>query len=338
MGFTKCKMPRISRIVMSVLALLMLFSLTACSGTDATFSLNEENVTLDAGGTCQLSVSAKHAGSYNVRWETSSETVATVNQNGLVTAVSGGEATISAIMTGDNGQSVRYAKVVVSRPEVAQTAVPGAANKAAPETENIYILDTASESVLVDSENQNLFFNNSYSETKAYFKASEEDVYSTDWEISGTIRVLAGNRGFLGFLFKDESGKELLLGVFRDHIIISEKASWSDYIDYELANHTAYITFNQPACSFYWGESHYGGKTLHFKLVLKDDAIKAYFWNDDERFCEPALTWTIPLTNSQFGGFTKGTAYQLGLSSSNESTYFKVSSLVVKTGETLDAE
>ncbi len=336
MNCVKCKRLRMSRLVTLALALLMLFSLAACSGTGAAFSLNQEQVTLEEGETCQLSV--KNAGGSSIRWESSSEAVATVSQDGMVTAVSGGRATIAAILSGDNGESVRYATVVVNAPQAEQAAVPGAANQMAQGAANVYTLDTATESVLIDETTQDLFFNNAYSETKAYFKAGEEAVYATDWEISGTIQVLSGNRGYLGFLFKDESGKELLLGVYRDHIIISEKADWSDFVDYELANHNAYIVFNQPACSFYWGESHYGGKTLHFKLSLQDDAIKAYFWNDDERFCEPALAWTIPLTGSQFGGFQAGTAYQLGLSSSNASTYFKVSGLVVKAGQTLDAE
>ncbi len=338
MNHVKCRIRRISKVAALMLVLLMLFSLVACNGTDATVSLNKEKVSLDPGGTCQLSVSVKNAWSHSVQWESSMETVATVSQNGLVTALSGGETTIAAVVTCGGSQSVRYARVTVNQPAIEQAEVPGAVNQSAPETPNDYILDTVSESVIVDEGTKNLFFNNAYSDTKAYFKASEENAYATQWEISGTIGVLAGNRGYLGFLFKDESGKEQLIGVFRDHIAISNKADWNDYVDYELGGHTAYITFNQPACSFYWGESQYGGKTLHFKLLLKDDAIKAYFWNDNEQYAEPALTWTIPLTNSQFGGFAKGTAYQLGLSSTSASTYFKVSGLTAKAGETTDAQ
>ncbi len=338
MNHVKCKRLRISRSVTLILVLMMLCSLAACSGTGAAFSLNEKEVMLDVGGTCQLSVSAQNAGSYSIRWETSSETVATVSKDGLVTAVSGGEATISAVMSGNNVQSVCYARIVVNQPVVEKTSVPGSVNKSAPETANDYVLDTSSQGVLVDSENQSLFFNNYQGTTKVYFKASEENSSSAYWEISGTVRSLAGSRGFIGFLLKDQQGKEQLVGVYRDHIALSNVGSWDTYTELQLANNSQYVNFNQAACSFYWGETQNGGKTLHFKIVLENDVIKGYFWNDHEEFSEPALLWSIPLTNSQFGGFAAGTEYQLGLSSTNTSTYFKVSGLVVKTQQTAEAD
>ncbi len=337
MNRVKHKTPGSLRAAAFAATLLMLFSLAACSGgSNADFVLNEEAVTLEVGDTCQLSVSAKGLRGYSVTWETSSENVATVDEDGLVTALTSGTATVSAVMTSGKKQFVRYADITVGGQELEQATVAGDENKPIPEDPNSYILDSISDGVLIDERTQNLFLNNAGGDTQVYFKASEDETFAKQWELSGKVKVLNGNRGQLGFLLRDGNGKEQMIAIFRDHMALSSTGSWSDYT--ELTGYGTYMIFNQPACSFYWGESQFGGKTLNYKLVLKNDKLEGYFWNDDERFCEPTLVWTIPLTQSQFGGFAKGTSYQLGICSTNTSTYLKLLSTTVKTGDAISAE
>ena len=68
--------------------------------------------------------------------------------------------------------------------------------------------------------------------------------------------------------------------------------------------------FNQPTCSFYWKEINEGSQSLDYKLVIEDDVLKAYFGNDQY---DLTLSWTFDLTTSQFGGFSAGSAYQIGI-------------------------
>lgn len=325
--------PAITRMVAFLIVLLMLLSMVACSG-GAEYSINEQNITLEVGDTCELSISA---GLNSVKWETSSETVATVNENGLVTAVAGGNATISATITSGKEEFVRFANITVidDSPEIEMATVPGDVNKPVP-IPSAYILDTFSEGVIVDETSKNVFFKNSNGMNTAYFKASDDATHAKKWEITGTAHNMVSNRGFLGFMIKDENGKEQMIGVFREYVALNDEKGWDS--SFTTLNDGSYTAFNQASCSFYWGESQNGGKYLNYRLVLENDTLKAYFWNDDERFNEPKLTWTIPLTNAQFGGFAKGSSYQLGITSLSQTAWLRLLGTTVKTDDAVTSE
>ena len=72
----------------------------------------------------------------------------------------------------------------------------------------------------------------------------------------------------------------------------------------------AYVIFNQAACSFYWKEANQGGEKLNYRLVIENDVLKVYFGNDKHAM---ALAWSLPLTETTFGGFTAGSQYQVGI-------------------------
>lgn len=75
-----------------VLALVLALSLTACGKTSVSLDKSEHTFTA-AGETVQLTAEAKKADT--LTWSSSDETVATVDGNGLVTAVAPGTATIT---------------------------------------------------------------------------------------------------------------------------------------------------------------------------------------------------------------------------------------------------
>ena len=70
-------------------------------------AMSETSLAMNSGTTAQLSVSATPADAFNphVTWSSSDESIATVDQNGLVTALVGGTATITATATDGSGQT-----------------------------------------------------------------------------------------------------------------------------------------------------------------------------------------------------------------------------------------
>ena len=69
-------------------------------------SMSETSLAMNSGTTAQLSVTATPAEAFNphVTWSSSDESIATVDQNGLVTALVGGMVTITATATDGSGQ------------------------------------------------------------------------------------------------------------------------------------------------------------------------------------------------------------------------------------------
>ena len=82
-------------------------------------SLNESSITLDVGGskTLTATVTPEAATNKKVRWTSDNETVATVSEDGVVTAVAGGTAVITA--TTHDGLFTASCTVTVNAPDVA---------------------------------------------------------------------------------------------------------------------------------------------------------------------------------------------------------------------------
>ena len=76
-----------------------------CQVTGVT--LNQTTLSMNSGTTAQLSATVAPSSAFNqaVEWASSDESVATVSQNGLVTAVAGGSCTITATSTDGSGVS-----------------------------------------------------------------------------------------------------------------------------------------------------------------------------------------------------------------------------------------
>ena len=84
-------------------------------------SLNESSITLDVGGskTLAATVTPENATNKKVRWTSDNETVATVSEDGVVTAVAGGTAVITA--TTHDGLFTATCTVTVNAPDAAPT-------------------------------------------------------------------------------------------------------------------------------------------------------------------------------------------------------------------------
>ena len=84
-------------------------------------SLNESSITLDVGGskTLTATVAPDNATNKKVRWTSDNETVATVSEDGVVTAVAGGTAVITA--TTHDGLFTASCTVTVNAPDAAPT-------------------------------------------------------------------------------------------------------------------------------------------------------------------------------------------------------------------------
>ena len=84
-------------------------------------SLNESGITLDVGGskTLAATVTPDNATNKKVRWTSDNETVATVSEDGVVTAVAGGTAVITA--TTHDGLFTATCTVTVNAPDAAPT-------------------------------------------------------------------------------------------------------------------------------------------------------------------------------------------------------------------------
>jgi uncharacterized repeat protein (TIGR02543 family) len=84
-------------------------------------SLNESSITLDVGGskTLAATVTPDNATNKKVRWTSDNETVATVSEDGVVTAVAGGTAVITA--TTHDGLFTASCTVTVNAPDAAPT-------------------------------------------------------------------------------------------------------------------------------------------------------------------------------------------------------------------------
>ena len=82
-------------------------------------SLNESSITLDVGGskTLAATVTPENATNKKVRWTSDNETVATVSEDGVVTAVAGGTAVITA--TTHDGLFTASCTVTVNAPDAA---------------------------------------------------------------------------------------------------------------------------------------------------------------------------------------------------------------------------
>lgn len=137
---------RFSRAVCVTFAVAMAVSLVGC-GVDITSMGLPTDIVLEKGETQQLNIEygtddkaeqekiAEAASKLNLTWTSSDETVATVDETGLVTAVGAGEADITVSVADANISSTTHIKVVilptgVEAPETLSLELNGEATKA----------------------------------------------------------------------------------------------------------------------------------------------------------------------------------------------------------------
>lgn len=137
---------RFSRAVCVTFAVAMAVSLVGC-GVDITSVGLPTDIVLEKGETQQLNIEygtddkaeqekiAEAASKLNLTWTSSDETVATVDETGLVTAVGAGEADVTVSVSDANISSTTHVKVVilptgVEAPETLSLELNGEATKA----------------------------------------------------------------------------------------------------------------------------------------------------------------------------------------------------------------
>lgn len=135
-----------TRIACLIMAVAMAVSLVGC-GVDITSVGLPTDIVLEKGETQQLNIEygtddkaeqekiAEAASKLNLTWSSSDETVATVDETGLVTAVGAGEADITVSVADANISSTTHIKVVilptgVEAPEILSLELNGEATKA----------------------------------------------------------------------------------------------------------------------------------------------------------------------------------------------------------------
>lgn len=147
MKFSKIQSPgTFTRIACLIMAVAMAVSLVGC-GVDITSVGLPTDIVLEKGETQQLNIEygtddkaeqekiAEAASKLNLTWTSSDETVATVDETGLVTAVGAGEADVTVSVADANISSTTHVKVVilptgVEVPETLSLELNGEATKA----------------------------------------------------------------------------------------------------------------------------------------------------------------------------------------------------------------
>ena len=147
MKFSKIQSPgTFTRIACLIMAVAMAVSLVGC-GVDITSVGLPTDIVMEKGETQQLNIEygtddkaeqekiAEAASKLNLTWSSSDETVATVDETGLVTAVGAGEADITVSVADANISSTTHIKVVilptgVEAPETLSLELNGEATKA----------------------------------------------------------------------------------------------------------------------------------------------------------------------------------------------------------------
>ncbi len=141
--------------------------------------------------------------------------------------------------------------------------------------------------------------------TQTYFAASAEQVFARKWEMTGTITKKNMNDSlFLSFGVRDTDGRNQWFCLYNSDSGISLRPTW-DWAVAVYRNDGKHVIYNAVESDFFWHKT----ESIDYKLVLDNDVLKAYFGHGEDL----QLAWDLPLTNSTFGGFTAGSAYQLGV-------------------------
>ena len=122
------------------------------------------------------------------------------------------------------------------------------------------------------------------------------DGTSKTWEVTGTMKTDSSNKWIpQGFAVKDASSGKVAR-YYGSGNGIQVYSPWKKYTDSRYA-------LNADTANFFTATRTVD--EVQFRLVLEEDVL--FLWLDE------VLSWRIPLTATQFGGFESGSIYQIGL-------------------------
>ncbi len=203
------------------------------------------------------------------------------------------------------GQSQVPPTVGSTEPSAAEPPAtePPAVNTEIPVNER-FVIDSASASITADPVLGTLNYDGSANNTELFFAASDNRACATNWEVSGIItKANKANSLFLSFGVRDETGKDMWFCLLDDSMALQRYWNWWDT---KQENDGVNLQYNQAGSDFFYNRN----AVLHYRIVLVNDVLQVYFGNDSQAL---SLAWNLPLTNSTYGGFATGSAYQIGI-------------------------
>ncbi len=178
---------------------------------------------------------------------------------------------------------------------------------------NFYI-DTITENASVNYADRTITFDGQ-SNGEVMFNATADISFARKWELTGTVtKADISKRGVPGFCIRSSDGTEKWYIIYTNTYAIADDSSIPGFPNpAKLSYADGKVAFVQAACSYFYAENQNGGNLLHYKIVVEDDNLKVWFWNDDNRYSTPTLGLNLDLTDDTYGGFAAGSNYQLGL-------------------------
>ncbi len=270
----------------------------------AKLSLSPQEQTMAVGETQMLQLVNHTDGSklLQAKWESSSTAVATVNESGLVTAVSPGRTTVKAIVSIDGIHYTASAKIKVSGKQADLLSVDGSS---VPAVEREFLISQKTANVKDYPMQGRVEISDDIKDTYMIFAAGKgTDLHADAWELTGTItKKLLDTPLFLSFGVIDENGKEQWFCILDDGMSLQRYWNWWDTKYDPDGKH---VTTNEVSEEFFFRNR----LALSFKVVVKDNIMRVYFGASPDSV---KLTWELPLTEEKFGGFAEGSKYQLAI-------------------------
>ena len=233
-------------------------------------TMSESTLTLNSGATAQLSVTVTPPDALNpsVAWTSSNENVATVDANGLVTAVAGGSCTITATAVDGSGKTATCQVTVVQL----VTSITLSHTTLALEPDGYQNL---TETVLP----------NNASNKSVTWSSSDQNVAQVD--TNGRVSAIGIGRCTITCTANDGSGISATCTV-----VVRIVHDLNDYVDLGLPSGTLWATCNIGASSpedygdyFAWGET---------------EAKSTYNWST-YKLCNGSFKMTKYCTDSSYG-------------------------------------
>ncbi len=236
------------------------------------------------------------------KWSSSSTAVATVSEDGAVTAVAAGSTKITAVVSNGGKEYMSCTYVTVTDVAVDKSSVDG---NGVPDVDREFILSQKSGNVTDEPMNGKITVTDQLKEAYMLFAASRNNgLYANAWQLNGTVTKEDIKQSlFMSFGVIDQTGREQWFCILDNGMSRQRYWNWWDTGYYPDNDH---VTQNKAATDFFFSRRD----DLSFQIVVKDDVFRAYFGEPGGSL---TLAWELPLTEELFGGFAPGSEYQLAI-------------------------